>query len=118
MQELSDLVVYGRTVSGVNPDSRFYVGLVQAPDQKEPDDNWIDFFDRDVNPDLWASSGDNEPNDGPDKNENNHQEQAGALRLDRASLVDLAITENVRAYCECDQMALGPKAQMYVDALP
>lgn len=117
-QELDDLVVYGRTVMGVNNNSRFYVGLVQAPLQAEPEDSWVDFADRDDNPDLWAQSGANEPNDGADQNEGNHQEQVAALQLDRDGLVDLAHTENVRAYCECDGISVGLMAKMYVDALP
>lgn len=117
VQELTDLVVYGRTVNGVSFDSRFYVGLVQAPDQAEPDDNWIDFFDRNADSNLWSSLG----------NELflmvvlvvvRAIVGLGALRLDHSALVDLAITENVRAYCECDRMAIGAKAQMYLDALP
>jgi hypothetical protein len=117
-QELADLVAFGRTVQGVNANSRFYIGLVQAPDQLEPDDNWIDFHDQDANDALWATSGNNEPNDGADDNEGNHQEQVAALQLDREAIIDLAATENVRAYCECDDLAIGLKAQSYVDALP
>lgn len=112
-QELADLVAYGRTVTGVNMNSRFYLGLVQAPLQDEIDTGWIDFFDRDA-PDLWAQSGDNEPNDGADHNETNHQEQVGALQLDRAALVDLSTGQNVRAYCECDGKVIGPKALGYL----
>ncbi len=115
-QEIDDLVIYGKAVMGTEANARFYVGLVQAPMQEDPDDGWIDFADRDVDEDLWSSSGNSEPNDGTDDNESNHQEQVGALRLDLNALVDLPSTENVRAYCECDGIAVGPKATMYLMA--
>jgi hypothetical protein len=115
-QEIDDLVAFGRTVAGVNSNSRFYIGLVQAPAQLEPEDNWIDFQDRNSDNDLWAQSGNNEPNDGADDSESNHQEQVAAIQLDRDAIIDLASTENVRAYCECDGMPVGPKAAMYVAA--
>lgn len=117
-QELLELVVYGRTVPGAASNARFYVGLVQAPQQQDPDDAWVDFHDRDANEDFWASSGGNEPDDGPDDNEANHQEQVAAIQLDRDALTDLPHTENVRAYCECDGAAIGPNASMYAEALP
>jgi hypothetical protein len=115
-EELEALVDYGETVAGVNADSRFYVGVVQAPMEAEPGTGWIDFQDRDVPNKLWSTSGNNEPNDGSDENETNHQEQVGALRLDLKGLVDLDSGQNVRAYCECDAVTVGPKATMYLMA--
>jgi hypothetical protein len=112
-QELAELVAYGKTVMGVMADSRFYIGMVQAPDQDDPVDGWIDFHDRDAMTAFWSI---NEPNDGNDNNETNHQEQVAAIRLDRGALVDLANTENVRAYCECDGIPIGPKAVGYLVA--
>jgi len=116
-QEVVDLIAFGKTVVGVNTNSRFYIGLLQGPMQANPDDSWIDLQDRDANAELWATSGGtNEPNDGPDDNENNHQEQVGALQLDRDAIVDLSSGENVRAYCECDGIPVGPKATGYLAA--
>lgn len=116
-QELADLVIYGQALPNVMNNSRFYVGLVQAPDQAEPDDNWVDFHDNNAQPDLWAQSGNNQPDDGPDDNENNHQEQVGAIQLDLGQLTDIAQTENVRAYCECDGIPIGTKAQSFITPL-
>ena len=114
-QEAVDLIAFGRTVNGVNTNSRFYIGLVQAPLQENPNDSWIDLQDRDANPALWATSGGpDEPNDGADGNEGNHQEQVAALQLDRDAIVDLDSGENVRAYCECDGIPVGPKAAGYL----
>lgn len=113
-QEIDDLVAYGRVVPNVNMDSRFYIGLVQAPLEAAPDTGWVDFQDRAPNADLWAQSGNNEPNDGTDDNEANHQEQVAAIQLDRDAIIDLASTENVRAYCECDGMPVGLKAASFV----
>jgi hypothetical protein len=114
LQEMVELAAFGRTVMGVMQDSRFYIGMVQAPAQDSPEKGWIDFQDRDSDADLWSTSGANEPNDGPDENENNHQEQVAAIRIDRDHLVDLSSGENVRAYCECDGIPIGPKAASYL----
>lgn len=99
---------------GINGDARFRIGAVQASEEASPTTGWIDFQDRPVDPTLWFSP--EEPNDGPDGNENNHQEQLAALRRGTVGLVDLG-GDLVRSICECDGIPMGPLADSYLVGL-
>lgn len=85
--------------------SRFYVGVVQQPDQANPDDGWLQFTGGPVPAALW-SAGQPEDDGGF---ESNHEQQLAAVDAG-LRMNDVSGTFTYGAICECDGQALDPTA--------
>ena len=108
------LHVYSASLSPQPNLGRFYIGAVQDPSATSVSAGWIQFTGDPTPALLWAFLGAQEPCDGVDCNETNHDEQLAVLEPAADFIIDVRGSVFYGAVCECDHRAVTTMATNFI----
>jgi hypothetical protein len=118
--ELAELIKHVKAQATQPANARYYVGLVQASPMNQPNQGWIGLDGKSPPSGIWESApGNEQPNDGVDNDELNHEEQLAWIDVDDSTgVVDAPGPTTYGAICECDGVAVDATATQYINDDP